>query len=198
MLMPKNYESTTIGNTEFERLALGGHKCKIVKVEEAKSQSGRDMIKVYIDTDKTDAQPMFYKKRYDADTRTEKKWGCIMYVMVTDNEGNCNKNLKAFHTAVEESNKGFTVIWGDKYADAFKGKSVGVVFGEEEYLNNNNEIKTATKPMFFRNIAKVLEAEVPKKRELPADKKQNAFAEVVVSAPTESDIPTPTDDDYPF
>ena len=202
MNMPKNYENTAI-TTEYEMLTLGGHKCKVIKVEEAKSQSGRDMIKVYLDTDKTDAQPQFYKKRYDADTRDEKKWGCIMYVMVTDSEGNCNKNLKAFHTAVEESNKGFSVVWGDKYADAFKNKLVGIVFGEEEYLNAKGELKTTTKPFFFNSIAKVLDAKIPNKRTLSDDKKSTAStgfvpSSVVMQPTSEADIPDPTDDDYPF
>lgn len=42
------------------------------------------MILIYLDTDKSDKQPSYFKQRYDNDTRQDKKWGCIVYQLVED------------------------------------------------------------------------------------------------------------------
>ncbi|MFR0768100.1 MAG: hypothetical protein ACLSHF_14240 [[Eubacterium] siraeum] len=60
MLEPKGYnEVQEFG--EYEKLAPGGHVLRILKVEETTSRNGDDMIKIYLDTDKTDKQPGFFK-----------------------------------------------------------------------------------------------------------------------------------------
>ena len=46
MIKPNNYENISIFGEELE---LGGHVCKIMKVEETKSKSGRDMIVISLD-----------------------------------------------------------------------------------------------------------------------------------------------------
>ena len=69
--------------------------------------------------------------------------------------------LKAFITSVENSNNGFTYNW-DKDVDQLKGKKVGLVFGLEEYTNNDGETKTITKLNQFRSIDKIDNIKIPK------------------------------------
>lgn len=136
MLEPKGYNKVQEFG-EYEKLAPGGHVLRILKVEETTSRNGDDMIKIYLDTDKTDKQPGFFKKRYDSDTRANKKWGCIVNQLVIDTKtGLASRGLKTFHTCVEKSNSSsFKLIWGDKYAANFKNKLIGGLFRNEEYEN---------------------------------------------------------------
>ena len=60
------------------------------------------------------------------------------------------------------------MVWGEQFCNALKGKAVGGVFGEEEYINNAGEVKTANKLFWFRGTDKVMDAEVPAKRTVDA------------------------------
>lgn len=163
---PNKYEEVQV-NQDFERLALGGHRGIIKSVEEYTSTiSGNTSLKVTVDTDSTDKQPGYFQKQYDNDTRDEKKWstGAIKYVSLKEDE-NCVKMLKAFITAVENSNNGFTYDW-NKDIDQLKGKKVGLVFGLEEYTDNEGKTKTATKLNQFRSYDKVDHVLIPNVRML--------------------------------
>jgi hypothetical protein len=161
---PKNYDEVQV-NLDFERLELGGHKGIIKSVEEYTSTiSGNTSLKVTVDTDSTDKQPGYFQKQYDNDTRSDKKWstGATKYVSLKEDE-NCVKMLKSFITSVENSNPSFTYDW-NKDVDQLKGKKVGLVFGLEEYQNQEGKLKTATKLNKFRSLDKVDHVSIPKVR----------------------------------
>ena len=161
---PKIYDEVQV-NLDFERLELGGHKGIIKNVSEYTSQiSGNTSLKVEVDTDSTDKQPGYFQKQYDNDTRSDKKWstGATKYVSLKEDE-NCVKMLKSFITSVENSNPGFTYDW-NKDVDQLKGKKVGLVFGLEEYQNQEGKLKTATKLNQFRSLDKVDHVSIPKVR----------------------------------
>ena len=161
---PSNYDEVQV-NLDFERLELGGHKGIIKNVSEYTSQiSGNTSLKVEVDTDSTDKQPGYFQKQYDNDTRSDKKWstGATKYVSLKEDE-NCVKMLKSFITSVENSNPGFTYDW-NKDVDQLKGKKVGLVFGLEEYQNQEGKLKTATKLNQFRSLDKVDHVLIPKVR----------------------------------
>lgn len=165
MNMPKDFNEAQ-GFSSFEQLTAGGHICKIMKVEETKSKAGRDMIVIYLDTDRTDSQPNYYSNAYKNDTRENKKWNnnAIVRQLVLDAEGNTNRGFKTFIDYVEKCNSGFKVVWGEKFCECLKGKLVGGVFGREEYLNDNTgETKFATKFQNFRTVDMIKKGvEVPK------------------------------------
>lgn len=180
MLKPKNYDSVA-ASLAFEPLALGGHPCIIKGVEEATSKAGRPMLKVALDIGGDDPQAGYYAEKFANDDRENKKWPCISYVATEDKDGNCSRNLAQFVTSVEESNPGFPFPW-DRL-DMLKGKRVGGVFGQEEYKNDKGEIKKATKLFWFRDVAKVKDAPVPKLKEYkPASRvsasQVNSFADI--------------------
>ena len=159
---PNNYDEVQV-NQDFERLELGGHKGVIIKAEEYTSDvSGKTSLKVYVDTAKDDKQPGYFKKQYDNDTREDKKYpnGAIKYVSLGDSETQV-KMLKAFITAVENSNSGYTFDW-KKEVDQLKGKKVGLIFGLEEYTKQDGSTGTVTKLNQFRSIDKIDNALIPK------------------------------------
>lgn len=166
---PKMYDEIII-NESYEKIILGGHKGIIKNVEEYTSTiSGNTSLKVEVDTASDDSQPNYYQKQYDENTNANKKWptGGAKYVSLKEDE-NCVKMLKAFITAVENSNNGFVYDW-DKDIDQLNGKKVGLVFGLEEYEDNEGKIKTATKLNQFRSIDKVSDVKIPKVRKLNGD-----------------------------
>ena len=159
---PENYDNVEV-NLEFTPITLGGHKGIIMGVEEYTSELSRNTsLKVSVDTAKDDTQPQYFTEQYKNDTRPDKKWSnsAIKYVSLKQDE-NCVRMLKAFITSVENSNNGFTYNW-DKDVDQLKGKKVGLVFGLEEYTNNDGETKTITKLNQFRSIDKIDNIKIPK------------------------------------
>lgn len=167
MQKPNNYEEVQAAG-DYTPLELGGHILVIKQVEETKSSTGKDMLKIFLDTDKSDSQPNYYSEQFKNDIRPEKRWGCIAYQLVLDNEGSTNRGLKTFITSVEKSNPGFSTPWGDKFAESFKGKLVGGIFGREQYLNNSGELKMSTKCFFFRSVDVIRAGvNIPEDRLLP-------------------------------
>lgn len=191
MNKPNNYDNVQ-GFEGFTPLELGGHICVIKKVEEAKAQkSGKDMLRIYLDTDRADKQPKYFEDRFKSDTRENKKWGCIVYQMVLDTNGDTSRGFKTFIESVEKSNNGFKVQWGDNFCTSLTGKLVGGVFGREEYLNSYGDSKFATKCLNFRTVE-----DVKNGIEAPKDKLLNPS---VNSSSAAFDDITPVDDgDMPF
>lgn len=158
---PKAYDEINI-NEEFEKLELGGHKGIIIKAEEYTSDfSGKKSLKVYVDTASDDKQPEYFKKQYENDTRIDRKYpnGAIKYVPLGEEE-NQIKMLKSFITAYENSN-GCQFDW-DKDWEQLKGKKIGIVFGQEEFISQDGTTKLATKLREFRSIDKIDNIQIPK------------------------------------
>lgn len=158
---PKAYDEINI-NEEFEKLELGGHKGIIIKAEEYTSDfSGKKSLKVYVDTASDDKQPEYFKKQYENDTRIDRKYpnGAIKYVPLGEEE-NQIKMLKSFITAYENSNN-CKFDW-EKDWEQLKGKKIGIIFGQEEYISQDGTTKLATKLNQFRSIDKVDNVKIPK------------------------------------
>lgn len=196
MNKPNNYDQTKTG-TGFTPVVLGGHRGIIKAVEETQSKSGKDMIIVYVDLAAEDAQPRYFTEQYQNDTRSPKKWPyqATQYILTEDSSGNTGRSFKAFCTSYEDSN-GVSIRWGgNNWADQFKGKRIGIVFGEveEEY---NGEIKTRRRIRWFCDDHKALDADVP------AKKFANQSAPVSSSQADPTDVWMPTDfsngDELPF
>lgn len=163
MRIPNNYDkNANTGATE--RITPGGHKCVIKQVVETLSQAKKKMLVISLDTSAEDSQPKFYENRYLADQRpaNEKKWGCNMYIGL-ENEYT-EANLNRFLGAVEHSNPevGEFKPGADVDPREFKGLNVGVLFREEEYNNQDGEVRTAVKPAFWCNYNDAPDQKVPK------------------------------------
>lgn len=164
MNKPNNYDNTRTGG-DYTPIELGGHRAIIQQVEETQSKSGKDMIAVYIDFASEDRQPHYFSDQYKADTRDQKKWPfqAVQYILAEDSEGNTSRSFKSFCTAYEDSN-GIQIKWGgNSWGSQFKGRRIGVVFGEveEEY---NGEIKTRRRIRWFCDDHKAADADIPAKR----------------------------------
>lgn len=190
MKRPNNWENTQAYG-DFEPLELGGHICVIKKVIETKSSTNKDMLMIYLDIAEGE-QKGYYQNQFKKDPREDKKWGCIVYQLVEDDEGNTNRGLKTFINAVEKSNTGFNQneIWNDNFEEYFKDKLIGGIFGREQYKNKTGELKWSTKCMSFRDTETIRKGvPIPEDKYLKAAPRNNTreeFEEVI------------DDDDLPF
>ena len=196
MQKPNKYDETQ-AQGEFTPVNLGGHYMVIKKVEEMKSSTGKDMIKVCFDFDQNDSQPGYFTESFKNDIRPDKKWSnqATQYTLVYDNEGYSSKSFKTFCTCAEHSNNGFVINWGDNWGDQFKGKKIGGVFGEEMDFYNG-EVKKKRVLRWFISTDKVDGATIPDMAETKAYKNRPKE-----SQPGEDDfmnVPQNIDDELPF
>lgn len=161
MVKPQNYEETQ-AQGDWTPIDLGGHKLVIKQVNETKSKTGKDMVVVLFDFAEDDKQPGYFTEQFKNDIRPDKKWPnqATQYILPTDDDGKCSRSFKTFTTCVEHSNTGFSVQWGEKFCQCFKGKKIGGVFGEQmDYYNGEEKKKRVLR--WFVSLDKVADAAIP-------------------------------------
>lgn len=201
MQKPSGYDEAQAGG-EFTPVDLGGHYAIIKQVSERQSSTGKDMIVVLYDFTSPDKQEGFFSKQFNNDDRPEKKWpfAGTKYIMVNDyNDPNkTSRAFKTFCTCVEKSNN-YQIAWGgNAWAQQFKNKFVGVVFGEEE-SEYDGKIRMRRVPKWFCTTDKVKDQSIPAPKYLngvgPAQAQQNTSTE---SADPFLNIPEGIDEEIPF
>lgn len=173
MEKPNNYDETQT-NGDYTPVNLGGHKMIVKQVDEMTSSTGKPMIVVLFDFDKSDAQADYFMEQFKNDIRPEKKYPnqATQYILVNDSEGGTSKNFKTFVTCVEHSNTGFETKWGiADWGKQFVGKKIGGVFGEQMDFYNG-EVKKKRVLRWFTSYEKALDADIPSLSETKAYKER--------------------------
>ena len=169
MQKPQGYDETVL-TAGFDQLSTGGHYLTILGAKE-ENLNGYDVLTIQFDTHSTDHQPKYYQDDY---ARRMSQWPDSKYQGVhriflptgspeDDKYKWSLKSLKGFITSVEESNTGFKFDWNNPAL--LKGKSVGGVFGEEEYQGQDG-IKTTVRLRYFVSNDSVPGAKAPKTKTL--------------------------------
>ena len=155
-------ETEVIEYGEYETLELGGHACIIKNADIYTGQTGNQSLRVQVDIDTPDKQAGFFKKQFDNDTRSDKKWsnGATKYFSLKEE---ILGMLKGLITAVENSNSGFKF---DMDESKLKGKKIAGVFGWEEYEKQDGTTGVATKLVQIRSLDKLNEIKIPKVKKL--------------------------------
>lgn len=146
---------------EFTPLALGGHEIKIMDAREHTSDfSGKTSLKVSVDIAGNDEQAGYFKEQYDSNPNADKKWpnGAVKYLSLANEQ---IAYLKGFITALEKSNANFKFNPKGTW-DQLKGLKLAGQFGQEEYLDNEGEVRLATKLVQFRSLDKLSEIKIPR------------------------------------
>ena len=174
MKKPAGYDEAQVYG-DFIPLPAGNYVCKIMAVEEAVSRAGAPMIIISLDIAEGEYADYFAKK-WRADTRKDKTWGCRVWQLVNDYQDKTKtaRGFKTFITSVEESNAGFAVKWDDSFGPCFKGKLVGAQFRKEEYIDNMSNSHWSTKPASFRSVESVKSGELPILEDKPLNPEQAA------------------------
>lgn len=184
---------------EYENLELGGHELVILDAREYTSEiSGNTSLKVCVDIAGNDKQKGFFKKQFDENTNTDKKWptGATKYLSLKDEQ---LAYLKGFITALEKSNSGFKFNTKGTWDQLKKLKLAGQ-FGLEEYEKQDGTIGAATKLVQFRSLDKLNEIKIPKVKLL-----DGSFIEYEKYQKPTNEVPSEfeniieiTNDDLPF
>ena len=146
---------------DYETLELGGHEVVIMDARLYTSeQSGNTSLKVCVDIAGNDKQKGFFKKQYDNNNLSERKWpsGATRYLSLKKES---LQFTKGFVSALEKSNNGFKFDTSKGW-EQLNGLKCAGVFGLEEYQDNEGNTKTATKLVQFRSLEKLKEVKIPK------------------------------------
>ena len=188
----------------FEKLPVGGYIIKILAVDDVPE---KEYLKIFFDINDGEKKG-FFQKAFKEDTRAEKKW---------PNAGSCIRSykekalpmFKGFTNAIENSNKGYKWNFDEK---SLVNKVVGVVIGEEQYLNQKGQVRTRTYVSAVRSVDTIKKGDftVPELKKLDATKvsssqpKQDDFVDPFASQSNETvsnpfdNAATPTEDSTPW
>ena len=162
MQKPSDFETAQAAGN-YEVLPVGTYKCKIMKAEALTSSNGKEFLKISYDINDGEHKE-YFKKKYQNDTRMDKKWSGVWTLFTLDYNGNTNRYFKGLITSVEASNKNFKFDF-DK-PELLKDKLVGIVMREEEFEGQTGEILTAVKAFRACSYDSTEEQTLPKKKEI--------------------------------
>jgi len=160
MIIPHGYQEAEAREYgQFETLEPGGYICKILKATEEKAKtSGAQMLVLGLDIAEGE-KTGFYRKQFDKDTRSDKKWPCL-YRQLT--EGNSTPYFKGMIEAIQKSNPGYTFNFDES---TLSGKLIGVVLGREQYKKQDGTLAFSVKPIRICSVDTIRAGVEP-----PADK----------------------------
>ena len=121
-----------------EQLPVGGYVAKILNAEEV-TYSWGSVLEIYFDI-LEGAHAGFFKKDFDAQQGEDKKWRGKYRLSVPKDDGSEKDGWtkRTFNNAIyciEDGNPGYHWNWDES---TLKGKTVGVLFRNEEWEYNGN------------------------------------------------------------
>lgn len=184
----------------FEKLPVGGYIIKILAVDDVPE---KEYLKIFFDINDGEKKG-FFQKAFKEDTRAEKKWPKAGSFIRSYKE-KALPMFKGFTNAIENSNKGYKWNFDEK---SLVNKVVGVVIGEEQYLNQKGQVRTRTYVSSVRSVDTIKKGDftVPELKKLDATKvssnaaKQDDFVDPFAAQSNETvsnpfdNAATPTED----
>lgn len=179
------YEQAEAYTGEYEKLEPGGYICKILKVQSEDKDYGT-LLRIAFDIEEGEHKG-YYKRTFEnkKESNPDTKWPGMYYQTVKESD---LKYFKGFVTSIEASNKGYKWDWDEK---KLVGKIFGGVFGEEEFVTNDGEIKTSVKCRFVRSADSIREG----KFKVPDIKKLQGSSS---TSTNNGWVPADNDDELPF
>ena len=180
---------------DIQALPKGGYVLKIMGAEVCSNSIGQY---VKISCDIAEGEYMnFFANEYKNQQTEDKKWRCNYLLNIpnddgTEKDGWTKRRFKTVIEALEESNSGYHFDWDEK---KFKGKLIGGLFNEREYLSNDGNVKRATNLAQMCTVEKIRSG----KFQLPDDKLLSSRPQ---QAPSSNNgfmsIPDGVDEELPF
>lgn len=148
----------------FKKLPVGGY---VVKILSAIDVPEKEYLRLSFDIAEGPNKG-FFAEEYKNDTREGKKWPNAG-TFVRSYKEKALPMMKGFTTAVEKSNKNYTWNFDES---TLKGKLVGLVIGEEEFVNSSGKMRTHTYVNAVRSVDIIREGkfEIPELKKLSDDK----------------------------
>ena len=188
----------------FKKLPVGGY---VVKILDATDVPEKEYLRISFDVAEGEYKG-FFAEEYKNDTRDGKKWPNAG-TFIRSYKEKALPMLKGFTAAVEKSNKGYSWDFDEK---TLKNKVVGLVLGEEEFVNSSGKLRTRTYVSAVRSVDTIKKGEftVPELKKLDATKvssshtKQDDFVDPFAAQSNETEsnpfdnAATPTEDSTPW
>lgn len=198
MKLPNDYDKAQAADGQGgPLLPAGGYVCQIKAATVETTKTGAPILRLLIDIFEGDYKG-FYQERYEKDRAnskpgTEVRWRGRYDTFVLTKEGKTNPFFKGLITSVEKSNPNATLIVnGELHPEFMKSCVIGLLFREEEFLGQDNEVHNSVRPSMAIDAARIRSGDfkIPEPRLLSADKKAKAAGF--------TDIPIDNDSDLPF
>lgn len=180
---------------DIQALPKGGYVLKIMGAEVCSNSIGQY---VKISCDIAEGEYMnFFANEYKNQQTEDKKWRCNYLLNIpnddgTEKDGWTKRRFKTVIEALEESNSGYHFDWDEK---KFKGKLIGGLFNEREYLSNDGNVKRATNLAQMCTVEKIRSG----KFQLPDDKLLSSRPQQAQSSDNGfMSIPDGVDEELPF
>ena len=138
-----NWDEVQASTDEFKKLPPGGYICAILSAEDVPK---KEYIKIVYDIAAGE-----YADYYSDDWGKDNLWAHTIYRSYKESAAGM---FKAFINAIEESNKGYKWNFDEK---TLKGKLIGIVLGEEEYIGNDGSVKTRLKDRSTKSVRDIEE-----------------------------------------
>ena len=188
------WESAQAYDGTYRKLPPGGYVCVIKDARVEAGQYGEQMI-VALDVCEGEYAG-FFGDLYEAKRKAPGaalKWPCVYYQSLLNRDGVTNGFFKGLITSVERSNVGYVWSWDER---TLKGKKVGFVFGEEDWMDSNGNVRTSTKPKTARDVKAILDGDfaVPPKKLAG----QQSSGYIQVESPASNGGFEQVDDELPF
>lgn len=187
---PNNWDNTAaVIGSGYKNLPAGNYKCKIVGCETTQSRSGNQMLKIAFDVVEGEYSGIYMERFENAKkANTEAKYPAVgIYYQLLGDEH--TGRLKGLIQCLEMSNPHFKWGWDEK---ALKGLFFAGQFREEEYYNQNGELRSSTKLVNIYPLEELPNLDVlPKKQaaEVNSGSGNNGWGNAFGNAAPASDIP---------
>ncbi len=161
MQKPEKWDKVTPERGGYESLPPGGYECVILRAKETKSKAGRPMLEIALDIATGDYAGYFqgtFERRKKFAEGKDVYWPCI-YLQVTD-EASLGR-FKGMIMNIEASNPGYVWDWKET---GLKGKKIGCLFREEEFIGGDGQVHSAVRPAFLEPIDGITARTAPAKK----------------------------------
>lgn len=147
---PQNWENVQ-AMSDRAKLPLGAYVCKVLKATVESNQYGEQLLLGFdiLEGEHKD----YFRKEFNGNQYQNKKWKGILRLWLPKNNGDQKDEitksiLKGMVTSFEKSNPGYTFNWDEQ---SLVGKTVGIMFRNEEWENDEGKSGWAVRP--FRAIS---------------------------------------------
>lgn len=156
-----------------ERVPAGGHVCRIIQAKVETLDNGSEKLSLALDIEEGSPLDGVYRRMF-AGKEQGAKWPCVFGQFLLDRDGQCSPFFKGLIKCIEKSNPGYQWAWDER---TLKGRMVGMIFREEEFLARDGSIRIVTRPAFARSVERIREGvEVPEVKRLPGNVVQGCFS----------------------
>lgn len=189
----KGFEKAKVITGGVPQLPKGGYIAKILDCKE-ESKNGYSWLAFSFDISEGEHKGHF-AEQYRANTNENKRWRGTYNAFIPD-EGSqyYEENLNKFKTMIaniEESNPGYHWDWDET---KLKGKLIGVIFGEKEFMTEKGDVIIVTECRGIRSVDCIKND----KFKMPALKTLSGAPSVTKSNTSSLDSMLDGDDDLPF